>query len=87
MRFLNSVILVVMLLFLVSCTSQEPNEIKEDENWIDFKSEEYGFSFSFPGSWNEITRDLPERWAVVNNEDTMLFTVNCTKSFSSNNGS
>src|SRR3989338_5456176 len=76
MRFLNSAILVIMLLFLVSCTGQESNEIREDQTWVDFKSEKYSFSFSFPGSWNEITGDLPDRWAIVNNGDTILFTVN-----------
>jgi hypothetical protein len=77
MRFLNLLIVVVMLLFLVSCTNQQKhNEIEENRDLADFKSEKYGFSFSFPGNWEEVTKDLPDRWAIVNNKDTILFTVN-----------
>ena len=77
MRFLNFLILVILILFLVSCTGRvKSDNLKENENWVNFKNERYGFSFSFPQSWTEVTKDLPDKWAILDNEDTIIFTVN-----------
>ena len=54
MRFLSFLATIILLLFLASCTGQQKSdEIKEDVNWVNFKSEKYGFSFSFPNNWKE----------------------------------
>lgn len=69
MRFLNFLILFIMLIFLAGCKG-------EDTNPGEFVSEKYGFSFLFPKNWNEVTKDLPDKWAILNGQDTILFTVN-----------
>lgn len=77
MRFLNLLLLSIFMLFLIGCiVPKEPTEAAENKNLVNFKSEKYGFSFSFPSSWKEVTKDLPDRWAIVNNKDTVILTVN-----------
>ncbi|MBU1870544.1 hypothetical protein KKF17_00225, partial [Patescibacteria group bacterium] len=76
MGFIKILMIGMVLLFLAGCNPQKSDDFNEIKNLDNFKSKEFGFSFSFPSSWNEVARDLPERWAIINNEDTILFTVN-----------
>ena len=44
---------------------------------LHFKNEKYGFSFSYPSGFEEVTKDLPDRWALLDkNKNTILFIVN-----------
>jgi hypothetical protein len=78
MRFLKAIMVGMMLLFLVGCSGQQKlNGVKKNKNLVNFNNEKYGFSFSFPSDWDEATKDLPDRWAIMNkNKDIILFTVN-----------
>jgi hypothetical protein len=63
---------IFSLILLVGCVpdAQQPPEGV-------FISQEYGFSFSHPTGWREVTQDLPNKWAIVDeNSDAILFTVN-----------
>ena len=71
MRFLSlliSAVLCIGLILAAGCGEKSTPGV--------FKSEEYGLSFSFPEGWDEVTKDLPERWAIMHNDDVILFTVN-----------
>ena len=47
---------------------------------LNFVNEKYGFSFSYPSGWEEVTRDLPDKWAILDkNKNTILFVVNEAK--------
>ncbi len=69
-------LLVCFALVLFGCT---PKSTDDQEIQIPlsnkFQSTEYGFSFTYPNGWDEVTRDLPDKWALVKASDTLLFTV------------
>jgi len=67
-------VLIVFLLALASCKSG--NNPESDNNMKLFKNEKYGFSFKYPAEWEEVTRDLPDKWAILDKDkNTILFTV------------
>jgi hypothetical protein len=70
-------IVIIVFLFLIGCKAEQKLNKVKNRNLIDFKNKKYAFSFSFPADWDEVTKDLPDRWAIMNkNKDTILFTVN-----------
>ncbi len=70
-----STLLIFLPIILVGCASG--NIANEQKKEGIFASSEYSFSFSYPSDWNEVTRDLPNKWAIVDaNGDAILFTVN-----------
>lgn len=75
MKCISFVVLSVLLLVLVGCTTGFVP--KEQQKTGIFTSVDYSFSFSYPPEWNEVTKDLPNKWAIVDaNSDAILFTVN-----------
>jgi hypothetical protein len=75
MKKFQAAILLVLSMLLIGCNSGEV--ITKDDKTGIFTSSEYSFSFSYPPEWNEITKDLPGKWAIVDaNSDAILFTVN-----------
>lgn len=81
MKIFKVVIILIIgsLIFVIGCKDKQL-EIENSTN-IQFKSEKYGFSFSYPRGWEEVTKDLPERWALLDkNKNTILFLVNRVKS-------
>ena len=72
MKNILSILLLPLLLF--GCAQAGTQEAKKEGI---FTSSEYSFSFSYPSDWSEVTRDLPNKWAIVDaNSDAILFTVN-----------
>ncbi|MBS3130863.1 hypothetical protein J4212_00365 [Candidatus Woesearchaeota archaeon] len=65
--------LAAIMLLAVSCSPE--NEGSEAGA---FKSEEYGFTFSYPADWEQITKDLPNNWAIRKSDNLVIFTVNPT---------
>ena len=77
LRFFSFAILMVIL--VVGCKKEEFNA--EDAGTTPFKSEKYGFSFSYPQKWEEISKDLPDRWALLDkNKNPILFLVSRAQS-------
>ncbi|MBI3027252.1 hypothetical protein HYY70_03990 [Candidatus Woesearchaeota archaeon] len=77
------VFLIVMLLAIAAGCSKEQEQSTKVQGTepLSFKNEKYGFSFSYPSDWEEIKRDLPEKWALLDkNKNTILFVVNKAKS-------
>ena len=75
MRKNTAIIFLTLILLLFGCATG--NVIKEEKRQGIFASPEYSFSFSYPPDWSEVTKDLPNKWAVVDaNNDAILFTVN-----------
>ncbi len=76
-----SMLVMAFMLFISGCTSAPPAIV--DSSFVEplkkFTSTAYGFSFSYPSDWAENTRDLPDRWAIIeksqNPENIMLFIV------------
>lgn len=71
MKFSKLLIIAFFVLLPASCGKTDASKDSSS-----FTSEEYGFSFDFPGGWEEITKDLPNRWAILNGKNTILFTTN-----------
>ena len=68
-----------LLIITVAGCSNERIDIVDNADAAKLKvlvNENYGFSFSYPSDWQEVTKDLPERWAILKDGSTMLFTVN-----------
>jgi hypothetical protein len=72
MRYLRIIALAIILIFIAGCGGKA--------NIADFKSKDFGFSFSFPKDWDENKKDLPNNWAILHNEDVILLTVNKAES-------
>lgn len=71
-------IVTVILILILGCKKEQPinTEIVENVS-LQFKSDKYGFSFSYPQGFEEIRRDLPDRWALLDKDkNTILFIVN-----------
>ena len=63
--------LIVVFAILGGCAAEQPSDKST------FSSPEYSFSFFYPSDWKEVTQDLPNKWAIVDeNSDAILFTVN-----------
>lgn len=75
MKQLKKFFLLIILIVSIGCGSE--NKIL---NTNKYKSESYGFSFIYPSNWIEVTKDLPDKWAILNGEDTIIFTVNSANS-------
>ena len=72
----------VISILVLGCKKEQPinTEIVEDVS-LQFKSDKYGFLFSFPTGWEEVNRDLPDRWALLDKgKNTILFIVNKAQS-------
>ena len=75
MRSIGLAFLLVFLILLIGC-SKFPSEGEESTTSF-FTSPQYSFSFSYPSEWQEVTEDLPNKWAIKDeSQDTILFTVN-----------
>jgi len=71
------ILFCTVLLFLVSCTTNPPELVElSTSSWSQFENKEFGFKFKYPSNWNEVTKDLPNNWAITKNKDTILFTTN-----------
>ena len=76
MKFAKVLVLAFIALFLIACKPQATVDPSPDK-LNKFESKEYGFSFSYPSGWNVVDRDLPQRWALVDeSKNTILFIVN-----------
>jgi len=65
-----------LLILAAGCKNAKSSEIT-GMGVLQFKSEAYGFSFSYPDKWEEVSRDLPDKWALLDkNRNTILFLVN-----------
>lgn len=75
MGFKNFLILflIIPIILFNGCNGDEP---LKDSGMKSFQNKEHGFSFYFPDSWEEVNNDLPDRWAIKKNQDTVIFTVN-----------
>ena len=80
---------LLIVVFLAGCKelqTSEPNltidsNVKNESNITKFISDKYGFSFVYPADWEQVARDLPERWAMVDaDKNTILFIVNKARS-------
>ncbi len=73
----------IFVLAISSCTAQKEFQDAanaQEEGDKSFKNEKYGFSFSYAPGWDEVTRDLPDKWAIIDeNKNTLLFVVNAPK--------
>ena len=72
-------LLVPILILFVSCKQEQEfnTETIGKTDFLQFASKKYDFSFSYPYGWGEITRDLPDKWALMDkNKNTILFIVN-----------
>lgn len=77
------VFLIAFLLALAAgCSKEQKQATSAQGTWpLSFKNDQYGFSFSYPSGWEEISKDLPEKWALLDkNKNTILFVVNKAKS-------
>lgn len=72
----------IMLILVFGCKKEQAvNTGILEMDYPKFQSGKYGFSFSFPAGWEEVNRDLPDRWALLDKEkNTILFIVNKAKS-------
>jgi hypothetical protein len=81
-----AILAVVFLLFLVSSCAQPQVPEKENKKSAapslkPFINEKYGFSFIHSTEWQEITSDLPDRWALRgDDENTIVFVVSPAQS-------
>ena len=76
------ILLAIPAIILMGACKQEEifDKTAEKNDILYFKSEKYGFSFSYPPEWEEVNRDLPDRWALVDKDkNTILFLVNSPK--------
>ena len=68
--------MVTCLIVLASCSKQTANSPANNNNMKKFKNGKYGFSFQYPAEWEEVTRDLPDKWAILDSEkNTIIFTI------------
>jgi hypothetical protein len=73
---MRNVLCLFFALFLLSSCATD-NVVKGEKKDGIFASPDYSFSFSYPMGWNEVAKDLPNKWAIVDqNSDAILFTVN-----------
>ena len=72
------VFVTIALILALGCKKEQTFNTEISENdYFQFKSDKYGFSFSFPKGWEEVNRDLPDRWALLDKDKTtILFIVN-----------
>ena len=81
---LTHILITAILISALGCSHEKTSEqvsssgfIVLDTSYLYFKNEKYGFSFSYPSEWEEIKRDLPDKWAILDKDkNTILFIVN-----------
>lgn len=83
-------LLLIQVIIIIGCVQGPVQDINPDiekkvessnSSLLKFKSEKYGFSFSYPGGWEAAAGDLPDRWALLDkNRNTILFMVNRAQS-------
>ena len=65
----------VLCLILIGCAAS--NQAGAPSTTAYFTSKEYSFSFTYPSGWSQNAQDLPNKWAIVDeDQDAILFTVN-----------
>ena len=65
------------IILSTSCAKTQQVEPYAKPRFLQFINEKYGFSFFYPSEWTETTRDLPDKWALVDSKkNTILFIVN-----------
>ncbi|HLG23421.1 MAG TPA: hypothetical protein VI564_00660 [Candidatus Nanoarchaeia archaeon] len=74
-KFFLPVFIVFLIISLAGC--KKPDAVPKKPEILHFQSGKYGFSFDYPSEFEEVTRDLPDKWALIDgNKNTMLFVVN-----------
>ena len=71
--------LVISAFILVGCKQKQElnSETAGKTDLLNFKNEKYGFSFSYTSGLEGVSRDLPEKWALLDkNKNIILFVVN-----------
>ena len=76
--------MIASFILLSGCAKQSglnKSEAKKNNEIYKMSNDAYNFSFSYQSGWDEIKRDLPQKWAIVSpSKDTMLFVVDKAKS-------
>lgn len=77
--------LSVIVFFLMGCASPQAIQVSTEQNplsqeQIAFTNDEFSFAFEYPSNWVERSQELPNNWAILDEEkNTILFTVNEAK--------
>ena len=70
---LSIFLVIVFTIIIIGCKK----EVKSNVAMLNFQNQKYNFSFSYPSGWEEVNRDLPEKWAILDKDkNTILFIVN-----------
>ncbi|MEK6946651.1 MAG: hypothetical protein AABX32_03505 [Nanoarchaeota archaeon] len=78
--FVAGIIALFLITLIAGCGNKPTDDTGSISQKLIFRSENYGFSFEYPSGMEEITKDLPDRWALLDNrKNTILFMVSKPK--------
>jgi hypothetical protein len=69
------IIIILVLLLIVGCSKKHETKKNENDEYSIYQNKKYGFSFSYPVSWEEVKNDEPNRWAILDKQRNVILVV------------